>query len=127
MLLSAVSYIFGDNAGSRVTDTGETEPQTVAMTAPVRTEQPKKATVAMTSPVRTEVKSNFRNMRVSFVMPKKVNGKYAFSVMGKPTGHTHNNMYVVHRPKPVEFLTSINYPRHEAVMLQSVAARQGAR
>lgn len=67
-----VSYIFGDNAGSRVTESGEVEPQTVAMTAPVRTEQPQKATVAMTSPVRTEVKSNFRNMRVSFVMPKKV-------------------------------------------------------
>lgn len=55
-----------------MTETGEVEPQTVAMTAPVRTEQPKKATVAMTSPVRTEVKSSFRNMRVSFVMPRKV-------------------------------------------------------
>eukprot|EP00903_Cladosiphon_okamuranus_P020038 g18405.t2 len=50
------------------------------MTAPVRTEQPQKATVAMTSPVRTEVKSNFRNMRVSFVMPKK----YTTGTLPKP-------------------------------------------
>lgn len=42
------------------------------MTAPVRTEQPQKAKVAMTSPVRTELKSNLRNMKVSFVMPKEV-------------------------------------------------------
>eukprot|EP00752_Nemacystus_decipiens_P010545 g9390.t1 len=71
--MNVAAYIFGDNAGSRVTETGEVEPHTVAMTAPVRTEQPTKATVAMTSPVRTEVMSNFRNMRVSFVMPRKYN------------------------------------------------------
>lgn len=67
-------YIFGDNAGGRVSEDGEVEPAQVAMTAPVRTEQPQKATVSMTSPVRTELKSNFRNMKVSFVMPKKVCG-----------------------------------------------------
>ena len=46
------------------------EPQKVAMTAPVRTEQSQK--VAMTSPVRTQLWGNDGNMKVSFVMPRKV-------------------------------------------------------
>lgn len=54
-----------------MTEDGEVEPEKVAMTAPVRTEQPQGTLVAMTSPVRTELKSSLRNMRVSFVMPKK--------------------------------------------------------
>lgn len=51
---------------------GEIEPEKVAMTAPVRTEQSQK--VAMTSPVRTELWGNLRRMKVSFVMPRKVWG-----------------------------------------------------
>lgn len=64
------SYIFGNNSGGRVAEDGEIEPEKVAMTAPVRTEQSQK--VAMTSPVRTELWGNLRRMKVSFVMPRKV-------------------------------------------------------
>ncbi|CAM9431701.1 unnamed protein product [Scytosiphon promiscuus] len=73
--MNVARYIFGDNAGGRLAESGEIEPQKVAMTAPVRTEQPQKAKVAMTSPVRTELKSNLRNMKVSFVMPKEYNAR----------------------------------------------------
>lgn len=49
---------------------GKVEKQTVAMTAPVRTEQPQK--IAMTSPVQTVLRGDLRKMKVSFVMPRKV-------------------------------------------------------
>lgn len=49
---------------------GTIEPQKLAMTAPVRTEQSQK--LAMASPVRTELLGKLRNMKVSFVMPRKV-------------------------------------------------------
>ncbi|CAN0186982.1 unnamed protein product, partial [Ascophyllum nodosum] len=66
---NVAGYIFGDNYGGRVSEDGTVEPQKVAMTAPVRTEQSQK--VAMTSPVRTQLWGNDGNMKVSFVMPRK--------------------------------------------------------
>lgn len=68
--MSRIRYIFGENSGGRVNEDGKIEPQKLAMTAPVRTEQSQK--LAMTSPVRTELLGKLRNMKVSFVMPKKV-------------------------------------------------------
>lgn len=73
-------YIFGDNSGGRVTEEGEVEQQKVAMTAPVRTEQPQK--IAMTSPVQTVLRGDLRKMKVSFVMPKKYNA----GTLPKPKG-----------------------------------------
>lgn len=49
---------------------GNVDKEKVAMTAPVRVETSQK--VAMTSPVRTELDGDLRNMKVSFVMPRKV-------------------------------------------------------
>lgn len=69
------SFIFGDNiprvkAGEEGAGSQEDGKEKVAMTAPVRVETKQK--VAMTSPVRTELNANLANMKVSFVMPRKV-------------------------------------------------------
>ncbi|CAB1118136.1 unnamed protein product [Ectocarpus sp. CCAP 1310/34] len=98
--MNVAGYIFGDNAGGRVSEDGEVEPAQVAMTAPVRTEQPQKATVSMTSPVRTELKSNFRNMKVSFVMPRK----YKAGTLPKPKdGRVKIKSVGAHRMVAVRF------------------------
>lgn len=72
---SSRSFIFGENI-PRVKPSAEGAAsyehgkEKVAMTAPVRVETKQK--VAMTSPVRTELNANLGNMKVSFVMPRKV-------------------------------------------------------
>lgn len=52
-------------------------PDVVAMTARRRKKQSRN--VGMASPVRTEIMGSFRDMKVSFVMPRKVwNGVWLF-------------------------------------------------
>ncbi|CAM9536437.1 unnamed protein product [Hapterophycus canaliculatus] len=98
--MNVARYIFGDNAGGRRAEGGEIEPEKVAMTAPVRTEQPQQAKVAMTSPVRTELKSNLRNMKVSFVMPKK----YSARTLPKPkNGEVKIRSVEAHRMVAIRF------------------------
>ncbi|CAN0318780.1 unnamed protein product [Discosporangium mesarthrocarpum] len=71
-------YIFGKNSGSA----GGGGMEKIAMTTPVRTEQPQKEVVTMTTPVRTELRrgGGTRAMKVSFVMP----GKYTRKSLPKP-------------------------------------------
>ncbi|CAM9166891.1 unnamed protein product [Choristocarpus tenellus] len=68
---NVAGYIFGNNSARGQGD----EAQTIAMTTPVRTEQPRKEVVAMTTPVRTELSKVASEMKVSFVMPKKYTQK----------------------------------------------------